>query len=209
MKFNGKPTKIPLGLLSESQDIEDIELVNGTCFQYGVHSFNRCKYYSDCCLMISTKPMEQLAYNTFSCHDNFYIVDKCPQETPNKELKALCEDFSSTESDLSLKRWPVRGLVNHLTYKNVFCAMCNGIDPQASVRFSDQIWFGDPNKINDSVSTMEWWPAKVECSAEAIEEYLCSIKQYLPPLELVDSVRRCKYAANYVASCPKHADIGK
>jgi len=98
MKFNGKPTKIPLGLLSESQDIEDIELVNGTCFQYGVHSFNRCKYYSDCCLMISTKPMEQLAYNTFSCHDNFYIVDKCPQETPNKELKALCEDFSSTES---------------------------------------------------------------------------------------------------------------
>jgi len=76
--------------------------------------------------------------------------------------------------DLSLKRWPVRGLVNHLTYKNVFCAMCNGIDPQASVRFSDQMWFGDPNKINDSVSTMEWWPAKVECDAEAIEEYLSS-----------------------------------
>ncbi|KAF6027840.1 hypothetical protein EB796_013872 [Bugula neritina] len=34
----------------------------------------------------------------------------------------------------------------------------------------------------------------------------CRIKQYLPPLELVDSVRRCKFdAANYVASCPKHA----
>jgi len=66
MKFNGIPTTIPLGLLSESQDIEDIELVNGN--------------------------------NTFSCHDNFYIVDKCPQETPNKELKALCEDFNSTES---------------------------------------------------------------------------------------------------------------
>jgi len=98
MKFNGIPTKIPLGLLSESQDIEDIELVNGTCFQYRLHSFNRCKYYSDCCLMTSAKPMEQLAYNTFSCHDNFYIVDKCPQETPNKELKALCEDFSPTES---------------------------------------------------------------------------------------------------------------
>ncbi|KAF6029767.1 hypothetical protein EB796_011944 [Bugula neritina] len=38
----------------------------------------------------------------------------------------------------------------------------------------------------------------------------CSIKQYLPPLELVDSVRRCKYdAANYVASCPKHAEHWK
>jgi len=103
MKFNGIPTTIPLGLLSDSQDIEDIELVNGTCFQYGLHSFNRCKYYSDCCLMTSAKPMEQLAYNTFSCHDNFYIVDKCPQETPNKELKALCEDFSSTESGKYIK----------------------------------------------------------------------------------------------------------
>jgi len=98
MKFNGIQTSIPLGLLSESKDIEDIELVNGTCFQYRLHSFNRCKYYSDCCFMTSAKPMEQLAYNTFSCHDNFYIVDKCPQETPNKELKALCEDFSFTES---------------------------------------------------------------------------------------------------------------
>ncbi|KAF6029765.1 hypothetical protein EB796_011942 [Bugula neritina] len=38
----------------------------------------------------------------------------------------------------------------------------------------------------------------------------CEIKQYLPPLELLDSVRRCKFdAANYVASCPKHAEHWK
>jgi len=63
--------------------------------------------------------------------------------------------------------------------------MCNGIDPQASVQFSDQIWFGDPKKINDSVSTIEWWPAKVECDTEAIEEYLSSDTDHRSLITLV------------------------
>jgi len=75
--------------------------------------------------------------------------------------------------------------VNHLIYKNVFCALCNGIDPQASVRFLDQIWFGDPNKIDDSVRTIEWWPAKVKCGAKAIEEYLSSNTNHKSLIALV------------------------
>ena len=98
MNFNDVPTEIPLGLLSNTNKTVPTSLVNGTCFQYDVHDFVRCKYYSDCCAMTPSRPVEQLAYNTFSCHDGFYIVDRCPKVIVNEEIRDLCEDFSSTQS---------------------------------------------------------------------------------------------------------------
>ena len=96
--WNEVPTEVYLGLLSGSSNVNRIPLVNGTCFQYQVNEFNRCKYYSDCCAMTPSRPAEQLAPKTFSCHDGYYIVDRCPPVTANRELRDLREKYSPTES---------------------------------------------------------------------------------------------------------------
>ena len=97
--WNEVPTEIYLGLLSESSDVVKMPLVNGTCFQYHVNEFDRCKYYSDCCAMTPSRPVEQLAAKTFSCHDGYYyIVERCPPFTENRELRDLCEESSAQES---------------------------------------------------------------------------------------------------------------
>ena len=89
--WNEVPTKVYLGLLTESAKVVKTPLVNGTCFQYNVNKFDRCKYYSDCCAMTPSRPLEQLAPKTFSCHNGYYIVDRCPPVTENKKLRDLCE----------------------------------------------------------------------------------------------------------------------
>ena len=92
LTWNEVPTEIYLGLLSQGvSEVETVKLINGTCFQYEPHEFERCKYYSDCCAMTPARPMEQLAPGTFSCHNGFYVIDRCPANTQDQKLKELCE----------------------------------------------------------------------------------------------------------------------
>ena len=92
MDWNNVPSDIYLGLLSDSTEVVKTPLVNGTCFQYHVNNFDKCKFYSDCCAMTPPRSLEQLAPKTFSCHDSYYIVDNCPPITTNEELRNLCEN---------------------------------------------------------------------------------------------------------------------
>ena len=92
LTWNEVPTEIYLGLLSQGvSEVETVKLINGTCFQYEPHEFERCKYYSDCCAMTPARPMEQLAPGTFSCHNGFYVIDRCPANTEDQKLRELCE----------------------------------------------------------------------------------------------------------------------
>ena len=92
LHWNEVPTEVYLGLLSQGvSEINTVKLINGTCFQYEPHEFERCKYYSDCCAMTPARPMEQLAPLTFSCHNGFYVIDRCPANTQDQELRDLCE----------------------------------------------------------------------------------------------------------------------
>ena len=90
--WNEVPTEVYLGLLSNSLTINATSLINGTCFQYDVREFSRCKYYSDCCAMTPSRPLEQLHSRTFSCHDGHYIVDRCPPVVRHETLRKLCEE---------------------------------------------------------------------------------------------------------------------
>ena len=85
------PTEVYLGILSDEPTVERTQLINGTCFQYEPHEFERCKYYSDCCAMTPARPREQLAPGTFSCHSGFYLVDKCPDFIQDQPLRERCE----------------------------------------------------------------------------------------------------------------------
>ncbi|XP_067950286.1 uncharacterized protein [Watersipora subatra] len=172
LQWNEVPTEVYLGLLTESSEVVKTPLVNGTCFQYNVNGFDRCKYYSDCCAMTPSRPLEQLAPNTFSCHDGYYIVDRCPPVTENNELRDLCEGYFGALSDISIKRWPVRGKVNHLVYKNIYCAICNGVDPYDELDLQAQTFHGNLDDGGSLVSRVEWWPAKIECPKDSIEKYL-------------------------------------
>ena len=99
----GVPDEVYLGLLSKQKKVEKVSLVNGTCFDYNPAVLrDRCKFYSDCCAMVPSRPMEQLAPGTFSCHSGFYIVDKCPAATTDDELKELCEGWSVSGSFFNL-----------------------------------------------------------------------------------------------------------
>ena len=99
----GVPDEVYLGLLSKQKKVEKVSLVNGTCFDYNPAVLrDRCKFYSDCCAMAPSRPMEQLAPGTFSCHSGFYIVDKCPAATTDDELKELCEGMSYSGSFFNL-----------------------------------------------------------------------------------------------------------
>ena len=99
----GVPDEVYLGLLSKQKKVEKVSLVNGTCFDYNPAVLrDRCKFYSDCCAMAPSRPMEQLAPGTFSCHSGFYIVDKCPAATTDDELKELCEGMSVSGSYFNL-----------------------------------------------------------------------------------------------------------
>ena len=100
---NGVPDEVYLGLLSKQKKVEKVSFVNGTCFDYNLAALrDRCKFYSDCCAMVPSRPMEQLAPGTFSCHSGFYIVDKCPAATTDDELKELCEGMNISGSFLDL-----------------------------------------------------------------------------------------------------------
>ena len=72
---------------------------------------------------------------------------------------------------MSLRRWPVRGVTNHLIYKNIYCAMCNGIDPQQDLNLTKFEWYVDEDLPNRTMHQVEWWPAKIHCPLSEIEAY--------------------------------------
>ena len=76
-------------------------------------------------------------------------------------------------ADMSLENWPVDGALNRLTYKNVYCAMCNGVDVTNNL---DAVGYKIvpiyDKKIFRRVVSVEWWPAKVFCPPLEIEQYL-------------------------------------
>ena len=92
LDFNQVPESVYLGLLSNGTDPQLTDLEMGICFQYDALNDPRCQFYSDCCAMSPPRVREQLPEWTFSCHNGYYVVDKCPGSTEDDGLRSLCEN---------------------------------------------------------------------------------------------------------------------
>ena len=82
--------------------------------------------------------------------------------------------------DISLSRWPVRGVINRLMYKNIYCALCNGVSANLDhQRGTEDPWYeyitayGDwPDYDETMVDIVEWLPAIVRCPNHTIQHYV-------------------------------------
>lgn len=97
LDWNGVPSEVYIGLFSKNDSTvpKHERIINGTCFGYDPTKASRCKFYSDCCATAPSRPLEQLAFGTFSCHHGYYIVDKCPSTTEDQDLKRKCEHMTN------------------------------------------------------------------------------------------------------------------
>ena len=86
---------------------------------------------------------------------------------------------------MSLRRWPVRGVTSDLIYTNVYCAMCNGIDPLTPLNLTTVKWEGAKDMSNQSVYELEWWPAKIHCPRKDIDSYIESKPSHSKLMDLI------------------------
>ena len=70
--------------------------------------------------------------------------------------------------DLELEAWPLTSTVNQLAYKNVYCAMCHGLDPTKDINLQDTY----PEEQNITIPAVEWWASKIKCDLKSITSYL-------------------------------------
>ncbi|XP_064633967.1 G-protein coupled receptor Mth2-like [Lineus longissimus] len=88
-----------------------------------------CALYGDCCFDYQSQAiLEPLDKKSFECMAGYYffpvdLITKCPSEWTGKDTKEKCEGDSFGEYFL---QWPVTGENTGLSYKNIYCAICNG-----------------------------------------------------------------------------------
>jgi hypothetical protein len=73
---------------------------------------------------------------------------------------------------LELTSWPVLGSVNHILYKNVYCAICNGLHPSEQLdveKYQDE---GNIFSLPPTIPELDWLTAVVQCPPDDIISYL-------------------------------------
>ncbi|KAL3192484.1 hypothetical protein MRX96_058905 [Rhipicephalus microplus] len=95
-------------------------------------AFN-CKTYGDCCWNVELDTtLDMLEAPRISCehvsidkehHYQVYMVSSCAAAWPDNDVRAACEGAQSLGDHFHLI--PVTGNSSEVTYRNVFCALCN------------------------------------------------------------------------------------
>ncbi|XP_067949616.1 uncharacterized protein [Watersipora subatra] len=173
---------------------------------------HECRFYGECCSN-SVRVREVLEPETYECQ-NFgntqgYVVKSCPSGTDEK-LASLCEhQGADLGADLSILSWPVSGAYTGITYKNVYCAMCNG----ALTLITDN----DLSGIFDPQLALEFWTIEVYCTNSTIEMIEQNLDYFLTPETLENLLEdglcwkralptslgiHHEGCGNYVAHCP-------
>ena len=97
------------------------------------HCDRLCHAYDDCCHgAAETTITDDIAtiIALSSCdlvgHGFYHVVNSCPSSHPKDHLRESCEQ--QLPEDV-LNRVPVSDLLNGITFKNMFCALCHGYGP--------------------------------------------------------------------------------
>ncbi len=98
-----------------------------------------CETYGDCCKDY-VRPSgvkgrrTKLARNSFTCQRveeidrnvEIYVVDSCPRDFTDTEIRGKCEGAASSENEDAFQRIPVVSKDSKVLYKNFYCAQCGG-----------------------------------------------------------------------------------
>lgn len=85
---------------------------------------------------------------------------------------------------LELEAWPVSSTTTQLAYRNVYCAMCHGLNPLVKTDFKGT--FHEHNYAD--IRSVEWWASKVMCDLQSIINYL---KDQPGHAKLIQLILRC------------------
>ena len=113
-----------------------------------------------------------------------WMITKCDSEIQNQTLKELCENQNTDESILSL----IPVTVGTLTYRNRFCALCNGVSDLDMLLYS---W-----KVEFQCMTILKLPD--DNLLQTIKEKQCNIHYIKPVLVKVDE---CKIVPYVTSEC--------
>ena len=83
-------------------------------------------------------------------------------------------------------QWPVRNVETHVTYKNIFCAICNGVNITKSIEVQspEAIDYNYISYQKVSISVVEWWPVRLLCPELEIRKYLNNLPTHEKLIEL-------------------------
>ena len=174
-----------------------------------------CTFFGDCCPRTLSKENLKICQlngennfssiydrSQFSCAKvasssssaYFYLISKCSGPVDNDWIREKCESASLPAGAFSLESVPL-SLGNIVSYRNVYCAICNEQDPLqlkpwlVTMQCSEYV----TEELKNNTRTLE----------EVVRDQLCPFS--VDPSSNGTSARKCirmGCASNYVDTCP-------
>ncbi|KAL9971178.1 hypothetical protein ACROYT_G023670 [Oculina patagonica] len=111
-----------------------------------------CDEFGDCCFdfdvvcrkhvnsQTSLRNSNRICYELGASYHGYVFLNKCPKKWKEISVRQKCQD--EDQNDL-LRKLPVFDVDKHVTYKNIFCARCNGAENTRywKIKFNCKTWF--------------------------------------------------------------------
>ena len=174
-----------------------------------------CVFFDDCCygyehdnsvsdpdglLEYVNRPTQNMSLGNFMCtfvgkpkdvpdetvNYGYWFISSCPRHTAYEPLRLLCEDPPS-DGDLLLKT-PASGRTKGISYRNIYCAICNGEDYERLTLWKVESYCTSDNQTISILEKLQ----KNESDALDFEdmEAACSVV-FVPPSPLDSDSRYC------------------
>ncbi|XP_070557796.1 uncharacterized protein [Ptychodera flava] len=185
--------------------LHEKEIVLCSCQPQCLLSEDCCYDFMDVCIRNSENPptLDDLWPSSYCLSRpdmyDIVIIHRCQREWSDDEFRKKCEKTNDT-SVLDLT--PVFTLSDHDVYQNIYCAVCNGIDPSA-VQFLPLQWSCDiPRRTKAEI----WHILRQHNISSAI-----ATVQKIPDCKLTvgvpnDVQEKLPICVNYIKECP--SDFG-
>ncbi|XP_070537662.1 uncharacterized protein [Ptychodera flava] len=130
----------------------------GYGFRWGCNCDSECREYGDCCFdyleachnaseidesltTMDTNPIYGCIQVDQSSDFGVWMINRCAQKWNDEVIRRKCE--TTTPLGFAVENIPVTGSGRTETYRNVYCALCNGIDESSVVSWQVRATFAD------------------------------------------------------------------